>query len=217
MTDEKQPYSQYLSKMFKEYFIGLGGEIVAEVSYESKQMTFNSQLAEMKAKNPQGIFLSGYFNEVGPIIRQAGTMGFEGVKYFGGDGWDSQELISSGGEAIWGSYFCNHYNEHEDRPIVKEFLEMWIAEHGEMPGTTMGALGYDAAALMMDAIRRAVTKDGPGIIAALEDTVDFDGVSGSITLKGMKGNPAKQALIVKVTKDGFVPATAIQYKDIFPD
>ena len=144
-------------------------------------------------------------------------MGFEGVKYFGGDGWDSQELIESGGAAIIGGFFCNHYNEHEDRPIVKEFLDAWVAEHGEKPGTTMGALGYDAAALMMDAIRRAVTKDGPGIIAALEDTVDFEGVSGSITLKGMGGNPAKQALIVEVTKDGFVPATAIQYKDIFPD
>jgi branched-chain amino acid transport system substrate-binding protein len=217
MTDEKQPYSQYLSQMFKEYYTKLGGKIVAEESYESKQTTFTAQLTRIKAKSPQGVFLSGYFNEVGPIVRQAATLGISNVKYFGGDGWDSQELISSGGDAIVGGYFCNHYNEHEDRPKVKSFLEAWNKKYGKAPGTTMGALGYDAAALMIDAIKRANSTDKQPVIDAIENTVDFNGVSGTITLKGMGGNPKKPALIVEVTKDGFNAVKTYQYEEIYTE
>ena len=216
MTDVKLPYSEYLTKTFKQKFTDLGGTIVAEAEYESKQTTFTAQLSNIKSKSPEGIFLSGYFNEVGPIVRQAAQSGLTGVKYFGGDGWDSTELITSGGDAIVGGFFCNHYNEKEDRAEVKDFLAAWKSKYnGGVPGTTMGALGYDAAALMMDAIKRASTKDAKGIIAALEDTVDFKAVSGNITLKGMGGNPAKPALVVEVTKTGFVPRKSFAYKDIY--
>jgi branched-chain amino acid transport system substrate-binding protein len=216
MTDVKQPYSEYLSKTFKEYYTKLGGKIVAEESYESKQTTFTAQLTRVKARNPQGIFLSGYFNEVGPIVRQAATLGIKDVKYFGGDGWDSQELIESGGEAIIGGYFCNHYNDKEDRQIVKDFLAGWAKKYdGRKPGTTMGALGYDAAKLMMDAIKRAGTTEKQAVIDALENTVDFPGVSGSITLKGMGGNPKKPALVVEVEKDGFKAVKTYQYEEIY--
>jgi branched-chain amino acid transport system substrate-binding protein len=215
MTDEKLPYSQYLTKTFKEYFTKLGGTIVAEASYESKQTTFTAQLSNLKSKNPEGIFLSGYFNEVGPIVRQAAQAGLTNVKYFGGDGWDSSEIIRSGGDAIVGGFFCNHYNENEDRAEVKNFLAEWTKKYNDKPGTTMGALGYDAAALMMDAIKRASTKDAKGIIAAIEDTSNFPGVSGTITLKGMAGNPAKPALVVEVTKSGFVPRKSFQYNEIY--
>ena len=218
MTDEKQPYSQYLSQQFKDYYTKLGGQIVAEESYESKQTTFTAQLTRVKARNPQGIFLSGYFNEVGPIVRQAATLGIENVKYFGGDGWDSQEIISSGGDAIVGGFFCNHYNEKEDRPEVKEFLAAWAKKYsGKKPGTTMGALGYDAAKLMIDAIKRAGSTEKQAIIDALENTENFPGVSGSITLKGMGGNPKKPALVVRVNKDGFEAVKSYQYEEIYTE
>lgn len=215
MTDVKQPYSEYLTKTFKDFFTKLGGTIVAEESYESKQTTFTAQLSNLKAKNPEGVFLSGYFNEVGPIVRQAAQAGLKNVKYFGGDGWDSAELLTGGGDAILGGFFCNHYSDKESRPEVVNFLSAWKQRYKSVPGTTMGALGYDAAALMMDAIKRATTKDAAGIISALEATEKFVGVSGSITLKGMMGNPAKPALVVEVTKNGFAPRKQFEYEEIY--
>ncbi len=197
MTDNKQPYSQGLSKSFGDYFKKLGGQIVGEVFYESGQNQFSGQITEIKAKNPDGLFLSGYFTEVGPIsqaVKQAGL----NVKLLGGDGWDSPQLLTSGGDAIIGGFFCNHYNNKEDRPEVKEFLKKWVAAHGKEPGTTMGALGYDATKLTIEALKRAKGLDSKDLIAAIEDTTDFPGVSGKITLKGMNGNPPKRALVVEV-------------------
>lgn len=210
LTDNKQTYSQYLSKTFAEKFKALGGEIVAEQSYEGAQSQYNGQLTEIKSKGPDGIFCSGYFSEVGPIARQARELGLtkESVKLLGGDGWDSTEIVNSAGDAIVGGYFCNHYNNEEDRAEVKDFLKQWQAKYKTLPGTTMGALGYDATRLAIDAVKRAFASakgqpvNSKLVIDALENTENFKGVSGSITLKGQGGNPPKRALVVEIQADG---------------
>lgn len=194
ITDNKAPYSQGLSKSFRAYFTKLGGEIVDEVFYETGQTQFSSQLTNLKAKNPQGIFMSGYFPEVGPMVSQARDAGIT-AEVFGGDGWDSTQILQSGGKAILGGFLCNHYNNKEDRPEVKAFLSKWKAAYGGEPGTTMGALGYDAAFVMLEALKRCETFDSKSLIDAIEQTENLACVSGSITLKGQKGNPPKRALV----------------------
>ncbi len=198
MTDNKAPYSQGLSAAFKAQFEKLGGKIADEEKYDTGQTQFGGQLNEMKTKNPDGIFMSGYFPEVGPIAQQARQAGIK-AKFMGGDGWDSPTLLNSGGDAIIGGFLCNHYNNKENRPEVKAFLAKWTKAHGgKEPGTTMAALGYDAAAVGLEAIKTAKTPDTKGIIDALDNIENFPGVSGKITLKGGNGTPIKQALVVEV-------------------
>lgn len=198
MTDNQQAYSQGLSASFKEEFEKLGGKIVDEEKYNTSDTQFGGQLNAMKEKNPDGVFMSGYFTQVGPIAQQARAAGIT-AKFLGGDGWDSPTLLDSGKDAIIGGFMCNHYNNKEKRPEVTEFLKKWGAAHGgKEPGTTMAALGYDAAAVGLDAIKRSKSPDSAGIIAALDETENFPGVSGNITLKGGNGNPTKQALVVEI-------------------
>lgn len=201
MTDNKQPYSQGLSDSFKAYFTKLGGQIVGEKFYETGQTQFSGQLTELKALAPDGMFLSGYFPEVGPIAQQARQAGIN-AKLLGGDGWDSPQLLTSGGDAIIGSFFCNHYNSADaTRPQVAEFLDKWKKAHGgKEPGTTMAALGYDAAMVLLQSLKQAKSPDSKSLIDALNNEDGYKGVSGDITLKGHNGNPPKRALVVEVTK-----------------
>lgn len=220
MTDNNLPYSQGLSGSFKDTFVKLGGEIVAEAFYESggKQAPqYSGQLTELKAKNPDGMFCSGYFTEVGPIAQQARAAGLN-IPMLGGDGWDSDQILTSGGDAILGGFFCNHYNNADNRPQVTEFLKKWRASHnGKDPGTTMGALGYDAMSLTLNALGRAAGADSKSLIAALEATENFAAVSGDITLKGMNGNPPKRAIVVEVTKKDATGQWQKFAKDYTPD
>ena len=62
----------------------------------------------------------------------------------------------------------------------------------------MGALGYDATLLTLEALKRAASADSKALTAAIEETTDLSGVSGKITLKGMNGNPPKRALVVEI-------------------
>lgn len=219
MTDQKQPYSVGLSETFKAKFKQLGGEIVAEEFYQSGENQFSGQLTRVKSKKPDGIFMSGYFPEVGPMARQIRNLGMSDVVLLGGDGWDSSELISNGGDAIVGGYFCNHYNEKDDRPEVKSFLDAFkAANNGNLPGTTMGALGYDATKLVIDAMQRldAAGKEinSKNLAEEIYNTENFRGVSGDITLKGMNGDPPKRALVVEVQKGGFVFEKAYEASEI---
>jgi branched-chain amino acid transport system substrate-binding protein len=213
LTDKKQPYSTGLSQSFAQHFQRLGGTIVAEENYESGQSTFTSQLTNIAARNPDGLFMSGYFTEVGPIARQAREAGIK-VPLLGGDGWDSNEILTSGGEAILGGFFCNHYNNREDRPEVRTFLEKWRQRHGGVPATTMGALGYDATMLTLDALRRATAMNSRAVQQAIADTEGFQGVSGIITLRGQNGDPPKRALVVELTPEGQVFRKAYEHGDI---
>lgn len=213
ITDKKTPYSTGLSDSFRATFTKLGGEIVDEQFYESGQTQFNGQLTNLKSKNPDGLFMSGYFTETGPLARQAKEAGLN-VKMLGGDGWDSQEILRSGGDAILGSYFCNHYNSKETRPEVQDFLKKWVAKYGKEPGTTMGALAYDATMLTLEAVKRAKSLDSKALIDSIADTENFAGVSGKITLKGRNGNPAKRAIVVTLKKDGQEFAKAYEPEDI---
>ncbi|MCC6402445.1 MAG: ABC transporter substrate-binding protein [Fimbriimonadaceae bacterium] len=202
MTDNKLPYSQGLSASFKAAFEKLGGKIASEEFYEQGNAQFTGQITNLKSKNPDGIFLSGYFNEVGPIAKQL-RQNSVNVPLFGGDGWDSTELINSGGDAIVGGYFCNHYTSTEDRPEVKDFLAKWKAKYGGEPGTTMGALTFDAANLVIQALKNCKELTAKELIAQIDQTENFKGVTGTITLKGQNGDPLKSALVVKVTRTGF--------------
>lgn len=221
VTDKSQPYSTGLSDSFRAVFTKLGGEIVDEQFYMSKDTQFNAIITNLKSSNPDGLFLSGYFNEVGPLARQLRDAGIK-APLMGGDGWDSAELISSGGDAIVGGFFSNHYNAEEDRPVVKSFLDAFQAKYNAPPATTMGALGYDATKLVLAALERAIETsksenkplDTLMITNAIENTVDFNGVSGVITLKGQNGDPSKSALVVEVRETGFKFAKSFKPEDI---
>jgi branched-chain amino acid transport system substrate-binding protein len=213
ITDKKLPYSTGLSDAFKATFQHLGGTIVGEEFYEKGQTNFSGILTDLKSKNPQGVFASGYFTEVGPLVRQAAEAGLK-IPFFGGDGWDSKEILKTGGDAILGDFFCNHYNNNDPRPEVQEFLKAWKAKNGDVPGTTMGALGYDAAAIVIDALKKSKTLSSLDLRDALDNEENFHGVSGDITLKGNNGNPPKRAVVVKLTPQGQVFAKGYEASEV---
>lgn len=220
ITDKKLPYSTGLSDSFKAFFIKLGGQIVDEEFYQAGDIAFKGQLTKAKAASPDGLFMSGYFTETGPLAKQARQAGITGP-LMGGDGWDSSQILISGGDAIKGAFFCNHYNNKDTRPQVVSFLKEWQDKYHSLPGTTMAALGYDATMLVCDALTRAKGLDSKDLIDALADTVNFPGVTGDITLKGMNGDPPKRAIVVQldpsVGGNGQKFAKAYEYSEVFGD
>ena len=87
------------------------------------------------------------------IALQARELGIT-VPLFGGDGWESSELVTIGGEAVEGDYFSTHFSPEEQTPAVQNFVKDFKAKYGETPDA-MAALGYDSAMILADAIKRA--------------------------------------------------------------
>jgi branched-chain amino acid transport system substrate-binding protein len=198
-TDIKNDYSTGLTKVFADEFPKLGGTIVASASYQAGDNNFKTQLTNLKAANPDVIFLPGYYTEATMIINQARELGIT-CPFIGGDGWDSDVLLKDGGKAINGCYFTNHYFAGDPDPKVQEFVKKYKAAHNNATPDAEAVLGYDAANLLFAAITKAGSTDGPAIRTALAETKDFPGVTGNITID-KKRNAVKPAVVLEV-EDG---------------
>jgi branched-chain amino acid transport system substrate-binding protein len=200
LTDVKSDYSLGLAKFFKEGFIAGGGAISTEQNYSGGDKDFNAQLTSIKAANPDGIFVPGYYTEVGLIALQAKQLGIT-VPIFGGDGWESSALVSIGGTALEGDYYSTHFSPEDTAPAVQEFVKKFKAKYNETPDA-MAALGYDSAMILAAAIKTAGTTDGPKVRDALAATKDFQGVTGKTTIDANR-NASKPAVILTIKNGEF--------------
>lgn len=197
ITDIKNDYSVGLAKYFKDTFTKMGGVVVADVSYSAGDTDFRAQLTTVRTQNPEVIFIPGYYTDVGLIARQARELGLK-QPLLGGDGWDSPKTAEIGGAAIENSYFSTHYSPEDANPRVQEFIRKYKENFGTVPDA-MAVLGYDAAYVLADAIKRAGGVDSEKLRDAIAETKNFPGVSGSITIDQDR-NAQKPLVVLKIEK-----------------
>ncbi|MCC6641180.1 MAG: ABC transporter substrate-binding protein [Deltaproteobacteria bacterium] len=200
LFDFKQDYSVGLADFFRKTFQSMGGEIVADERYTSGDIEFRAQLTKIRGTRPDAIFVPGYYTEAGLIAKQARELGIT-VPLLGGDGWDSTRTLEIGGSAVEGDFFSNHYAADSDSALVREFVEKYRAKYGEVPDA-MAVLGYDAAGILVDALARAGTTDGPKLRDAIAATKDYPGVSGTISMDPQR-NARKDAVVIEIKDGGF--------------
>ena len=175
---------------FHEEFVRHGG---VPTSYPRRHRL--RQLTTIRGVQPDVVFVPGYYTEVGLIARQARELGIT-VPLLGGDGWDSPRTVEIGGAAVNGCYFSNHYAADDPNPVVQKFIEKFRAKYSDVPDA-MAVLGYDAAQVLADAIRRAGTTEGKKLRDAIAATKDFPGVSGKITIDAER-NARKSIVVLKI-------------------
>ena len=206
LTDVKQDYSIDLLKFFKEEFTKLGGTIVGEQSYSTGDTDFRAQLTPIRVAKPDAVFVPGYYQEVALIVKQGRQIGLT-MPFIGCDGWANQTLLAIGGKAVDGCFFTNHFSPDDQSPIVNSFVTKYQEKYGTLPDT-FSALGYDAARLLADAVKRAGSSDPQAIRDALAKTAGFQGVTGEISLDANR-NASKPGLIVTVKQGKFEIAEKI--------
>src|SRR5438552_2421430 len=200
LKDVRNDYSVGLAKNFIDAFTKGGGQIVAQESYSNGDVDFKAQLTNIKGLAPQALYVPGYYTDVGLIARQAREVGIT-APLLGGDGWDSKKLYEIGGEAIVGSFFSNHYSPDDPSPRIQEFVGKYKKAFGGQLPDSLAAQAYDAAGMLVDAMKRAKDLTGPSIRDALAATKGYPGVTGNITLDENR-NPLKPAVVLKVGKGG---------------
>jgi branched-chain amino acid transport system substrate-binding protein len=187
-----------LAEHFTKEFVAKGGTIVASETYNSGDVDFRSQLLAAKAKNPEALYLTGYYNEVGLMARQARETGIK-VPLLGGDPWDSPALLPLGGPALENSYFSNHYSHENPSKHGKQFVTDYQKAFGELPSAP-AALGYDAAQMLAAAMKETKVLTSPAIRDELAKIKDFAGVTGTITID--KDRNAIKPAVIETVKDG---------------
>jgi branched-chain amino acid transport system substrate-binding protein len=206
LYNRAQAYSAGLRTDFDKALQQLGGTVTNEQAYADGDTDFSAQLNAIKNSNPDFIYIPGYYTEVVTIAQQARQLGIN-CPLIGGDGWVSDQLKNAG-HALDNCYFSDHYSQEDKRPEVQKFVEQYKTVYGHGPDS-MAALGYDAANLLFDAIRRAKSLSGDDLAAAINATKDFHAVTGNITIDADR-NARKLAVIQRVENGSFSFYTTIE-------
>lgn len=197
--DNSSDYAKGLGQFFKETFIKNGGQIVAEEAYLAKDTDFKATLTKIKVTNADVVFVPGYYQEVGMLIKQARDIGLT-MPFLGGDGWDSAKLPEiAGTQALNNTFFANHYSPDDNSDAIKNFVEAYKKEYNETPDA-FAALSYDATMMVIESIKRANSVDTVKIKDELAKTKDYAAVSGTITLNETH-DAVKSAVIIEM-KEG---------------
>ena len=195
--DVANDYTKGLSENFRDQFQALGGTIVAFEGHASGTTDFTPQLTVILSGKPDLIYCPDYYNDFGLIAKQARGLGYTGP-FLGGDGWDSPDLFTIGGDAVNNSYFTNHFSKDDPRPEVQSFVKKYTEKYGQVP-EAVATLAYDSMGLMLEAIKEAQSTDGAKIRDAMQSIV-YNGVTGTIKFDEDR-NPIKSAVILKI-EDG---------------
>ncbi len=195
MRDIKSDYSVGLSDNFAEKLKAMGGEIVGDVSYQEGDIDFKSQLTSLKGKNPDVIFVPGYYGEVALIAKQLKELGMK-QPMLGGDGWSSPDLFKIAKEAINGHYFSNHYTTESKDPKTIDFVNTFKKKFNETPDV-MAALAYDSAYMLAEAMKNTKEITPENIRNELAKIKDFHGVTGKMSMNENR-DAVKSAVVVQV-------------------
>ena len=154
LQDTGNDYSKGVSRCLKKLTltVRLVEQVVTREYYQSKDTDFQAVLTTLKSKDFDVLYVPGFYEEVGLIIKQAREMGIT-QPIVGGDGLSSDKLAALAGNSssLSNVYYTSHFSTLSDDADVQAFVKAYKEKYGSNPDT-FAALGYDATQLLMKAI-----------------------------------------------------------------
>lgn len=193
LGDNSSDYAVGLVKTFEESF---KGDIVAKENFTADETDFSAVLTNIAGKDFDVLFVPGYYEQAGPIIKQAREMGIT-QPILGPDGFGNSQLYElAGKENLNDVFYTTQFSTLSEEEHVQAFLENYEEKFGQ-PADMFAAMAYDATYVVKDAIERAGSAAPSAINAELENTNDFPGVTGKFSFDDLH-NPVKTVTIVEV-------------------
>jgi len=187
-------YSKGMAEAFMTEAKEKGGKIVAEETFTTGDVDFNTQLTNIKATDAEVLFIPAYYQDVAYILTQAKQQGLE-LPYLGGDGWDGVLGQLQDASVAEGSIFLSPFTANDPAENVQAFVEKYKAEFDATPDQ-FAADAYDGVYVIKAAIEKAGSTDSEDLIAAMTE-IEVDGVTGNMTFTP-EGEPNKAAKMIKI-------------------
>ncbi|WP_394757183.1 branched-chain amino acid ABC transporter substrate-binding protein [Rhodoferax sp.] len=192
IIDDRTAYGQGVAEIFKKTAASKGITIVDDQFTTDKSVDFMAILTAIKGKNPDGVFFGGMDAQAGPMLRQMEQLGLNNVKFFGGDGICTQDLIKQSADA---------------KPLENVICAEGGASLAKMPGgvawkarydakypgqfQVYSPYVYDAVNVIVDAMKRAGSADPKVYLPKLADA-NYKGITTNVQFEpnGELKNPA---------------------------
>jgi branched-chain amino acid transport system substrate-binding protein len=213
---DKKTYGQGLVAAFTTEFKKLGGTVTAAETINPDDANYQSVISKVKPTAPAAVYYGGEYPQAGPLSQQMKAAGLK-VPLFGGDGIQDVKYIELAGATAAGDLATSVGAPTDELAAGKKFLADYAAAGFKEPSATYGAYSYDAANVIINALKVSL-KDATDVASARQATIDatskvsFDGVTGKVAFDEFGDSTTRVLTVYKVDGKKFVPVNTEEFK-----
>ena len=201
VLDDQTTYGRGLADQFEKKFKSMGGEVLKHEGITQGEKDFMPLLTKIKSVGPELVFFGGIYPEMALLLKQAKKVGLA-AQWMGGDGIYEAALTQLAGPGIAEGVHSTMLGvDPHSVPAAQDFVGRYEVRYGEIG--SFSAYGYDAASVLIEAVRRAGKKDREAVIAEMKKMKDFPGMLGAINFDEKGDAIGKSVGIFKVENGKF--------------
>ena len=223
-------YGRELARLFAQEVRQHEGEVIAIESYKEGEADVSAQLKRMKAEDLKryglsvpldqtkltgkltkldkkifytpgfdAIFIPGRAADAGIITSQLNFHDMK-VPFLGTNGWNSQDFARTDDSSIDGAVFVDGFFVDSPMPTVQDFVARYKKRFQTNP-TLFAIQGYDAAKLVLDAVRQGASS-GESVHDQLLTQPDLSSLAGPAAF-GPDGTLNRPLFLIQIKKGRF--------------
>jgi branched-chain amino acid transport system substrate-binding protein len=191
-------YGVGTARVFRKRFVELGGKITDEEAFSSGATDFRTAWEKIRSSGPQAVFVV-FQDDIGNILKQRSELGIKIPVYTTPvfEVASNLKKLGSLAEGVIYTYYGT-FDPSARGGSVGEFNAAYEKRFRDAPGY-YAALGYDAASLMLEALKRS-NFDAGKVKDSLYSIRGFSGVTGTMSFDA-KGDVEKPVSL-KVVRGG---------------
>ena len=208
---DRELYGKGVADVFKRACGKFGIQVVGYEGIDPKAANYRSLVTKIKGTGADMVYFGGTTQTGAGQIAKDLVAGGAKAKFMSPDGTREQAFIDAAGkDALDGRAYVTFGGlpPSELKGRGKKFYEDYKKKFNAEP-EAYAVYGYEAARVVLEAIKRAGVKDREAITAAARNLKDFDGVLGKWSFD-KNGDTSLKVMAVETVKDGkFVPVKIV--------
>jgi ABC-type branched-subunit amino acid transport system substrate-binding protein len=171
---------------FSSVFEEMGGVVPREVVYDSGATFFQGEFEEVESILPDGLFLPTPSEDIQLLAPQFTFYGLDtlGIQVLGTTGWTEDAVLMDVDPRHTDGVIASTTRISQDEtPSFQAFRTRYEGLFQKTLRSPVPAYGYDAAALLLHALRGNPRSSGE-ILRALGAVSDFPGATGHFSIEG---------------------------------
>jgi branched-chain amino acid transport system substrate-binding protein len=181
-----------------------GTKIVFFDALTPGERDYTAILTKLKAAKPDVVFFTGYYPELGLILRQKMEMNWK-VPFIGGDATNNPDLVKIAGKKAAEGYYFLSPPVPQDLPFEKSkaFLKAYKAKYGTYPGSIWAVLSGDGFLTITEAVKATKTTDSDKLADYLQKGEGkISGLTGDITFHAKGDRVGEVYRVYRIDGDG---------------
>lgn len=200
VLQDNENSSKVLAAQFTAQVKADGGSVVADETLDpsvSDQTATLRRLVELKAK---AVLVATSVDKALSIMQQAQSAGLKLV-FLGGELWDTPSLAQPMQQLGAEAFHLAAFAADDPAPETAAFVTAFEAQYKRKPGG-IAALAYDATNLAIASYTHQPTAVRTQLLASLQATHEFAGVTGTLARDATAGTLNKSGIIKQPGKQG---------------